>query len=214
MAVDLTIATWIWGNKYTGAYLGRLQRGIQKHLPLPYRFLIFEPYPGDEKYFAGCFVRLRMFSRQFQKFYCIAPGTRLVCLDLDVIVTGQLAPLFDRKESFVILGGANAANPCPFNGSVMMLRVGEHPEVWDEFNLERARKIPFYEFPDDQGWLHHMLPNAATWKCGSASGIYAFRKPGWPKDDKLPRDARLVAFPGKRDPAQFLHVPWIKEHWI
>jgi hypothetical protein len=85
--------------------------------------------------------------------------------------------------------------------------------LWDEFSIEKATKIPFYEFPDDQGWIHAMVPKAASWPCGPASGIYAFRKPGWPKDDKLPADARLVCFPGARDPSQFQHLPWIREHW-
>jgi hypothetical protein len=213
MAIDLTIATWIWGTKYGGHYLARLRYAVQCKLKQRHRFVIFEPYPGDEKLFPGCFVRLRMFSQHFQKLYCIDPGSRVVCLDLDLIVTGELDPLFDRTESLVILKGANAANPCPFNASVLMFRAGEHRYLWDDFSLEAAAKIPQYEFPDDQGWIHFNDPSAAVWQCGSPSGIYAFRKPGWPKDDKLPADARIVAFPGKRDPAQFTHLPWVRQYW-
>src|SRR5262245_7269244 len=110
MAIDLTIATWFWGTKYRGDYISRLQYGLKKHLKEPHRFVVFEPYPGDEKLYAGCLCRLRMFSHHFQKHYCLEPGTRLVCLDLDLIITGWLDALFDRSESFVILQGANAAN--------------------------------------------------------------------------------------------------------
>src|SRR5262245_57223052 len=108
MAIDLTIATWIWGKKYAGHYLARLRYAVQKKVKQPHRFVVFEPYPCDEKLFAGCFVRLRMFSPRFQNYYCISPGTRIVCLDLDLIITGILDPLFDRTEPFVILQGANA----------------------------------------------------------------------------------------------------------
>jgi hypothetical protein len=209
----LTIATWIWGTKYSGYYIERLKHGIRRNLKQWHRFVVFEPFPGDEKLFPGCFVRLRMFSKIFQNYYCIEPESHLICLDLDLIVTGELDPLFDRDESLVIFQGANAANPCPFNGSVIMVQAGKHHELWDEFSLEKATTIPFYEFPDDQGWIHHMMPNAAGWECGPASGIYAFRKPHWPKNDQLPTDARMVAFPGARDPSQFAHLPWIKEHW-
>src|SRR5262245_18421382 len=213
MAVTLTVATWIWGRKYSGQYIARLKRGLQRGLKQPYRFVLFEPLPGDERFFDGCLVRLRMFSPTFQKYYGIEPGMRLVCLDLDLIITGEVDPLFDRPESFVILAGANAGNPCPFNGSVMMLRTGEHARLWDDFSLNRVQGIPYYEFPDDQGWIHYVLPKAATWKAGAASGIYAFKKPGWPAGDKLPADARMVCFPGKRDPSQFTHLPWVQEHW-
>jgi hypothetical protein len=209
----LTVATWIWGEKYTGEYIARLKYAVHKNLRQKHRFVIFTPFPGDEKFFSGCFVRLRMFSEGFQKFYCIERGTRVVCLDLDLIVTGELDPLFDRTEPLVILKGANAANPCPFNCSVLMFRAGEYAELWNDFNLEEAATIPQYEFPDDQGWIHFKAPSAAVWQCGQASGIYAFRKPGWPKDDRLPADARIVAFPGKRDPAQFVHLPWVQKYW-
>jgi hypothetical protein len=121
--------------------------------------------------------------------------------------------LFDRPESFVILQGANSANPNPFNGSVFMLRAGEHADVWSEFSVDAAGKVPFYAFPDDQAWFHARMPNAAGWKVGAASGVYAMGKPGWPNGTSLPRDARLVVFPGHRDPSQFTHLDWVREHW-
>jgi hypothetical protein len=94
-----------------------------------------------------------------------------------------------------------------------MLRAGAHPEVWLDFSLDAARKVPYYAFPDDQGWIWHKLPNAEGWRCGPESGIWSFRKRGWPKDDKLPEGARIVAFPGSRDPSMFTHLDWMKEHW-
>src|SRR5262245_32279633 len=208
----LVVSTWIWGKKYGGHYIARLQYGVRKNLRQDHRFLVVNPSPGDERLYAGCFCRLRMFSPAFQREHGINPGDRLVCLDLDNVITGPLDPVFERDESFVILGGANAANPCPFNGSVMMLRAGEHADVWSEFSLEAAHRIPFYEFPDDQGWIHHRLPGAATWQAGRSSGIYGFHKPGWPKGtDKLPEGARMVCFIGGRDPSQFRHLSWIAE---
>jgi hypothetical protein len=95
-----------------------------------------------------------------------------------------------------------------------MLRAGCHGEIWDTFSLAAAKAVPYLDFPDDQGWIHHKLPKAATWHVGPSSGIYAFGKAGWPNDNKLPVDARIVAFPGKRDPAQFIDtVPWIAMAW-
>jgi hypothetical protein len=79
--------------------------------------------------------------------------------------------------------------------------------------MDAITKLKRYEFPDDQGWFWAKIPHAATWKVGSSSGIYAFRKPGWPIGDRLPDGAKIVAFPGHRDPAQFTHLPWLKEHW-
>jgi hypothetical protein len=210
----LTVSTWLWGRKYGDQDVARLRAGIARHLKQDHhRFVVFRPEPEDEflTRIPGCFARLRMFDPAWQARHAIVD--RLVCVDLDVVVTGELDRLFDRPEPFVILGGANAANPCPFNGSLMMLRPGYRPDVWEDFSIDAARQMPFYEFPDDQGWLHHKIPDAATWQAGPESGIFAFKKPGWPNGDDLPTDARLVVFPGWRSPAKFSHLPWVKEHW-
>jgi hypothetical protein len=210
----LIVSTWMWGKKYGGHYIARLQYGVRKHLKRNHRFLVFNTFPGDEPLLPGCMVRLRMFSPVFQRAHGINDGDRVVNLDLDLIVTGPLDPLVERDEPLIILSGANAANPCPFNGSVIGFRAGDdNADLWLDFSLDAARSIPRFEFPDDQGWIHLKRPDAATWTVGPSSGIYAFKKPGWPTGDKLPADARVVCFPGKRDPSQFVHLPWVAEHW-
>lgn len=224
----LTIVTWLWGDKYSGDDVRKLRAGFRRHLETPNRFVCvtdraetFDPdimtapiWSGDIHLtkIKGCFARLRMFDPEWQE--AIAPGCdRIVCCDLDAIVTGPLDPLFDRPEPFVILGGANAVNPCPYNGSLMMLRPGHHANVSRDFTLAAAERVPKHEFPDDQGWLWHMIPNAATWRAGPESGVYAFLKPGWPKGSELPADARMVVFPGWRSPEKFKHLPWVQQHW-
>lgn len=207
----LIVVTWCWGTKYGNEDVRKVHSGFSRHLKQEHRFFVAQPLAGDVV--DGCFCRLRMFDPAWQKMNDIGDGDRIVCVDLDVVVTGELDPLFNRAETFMILQGANASNPCPFNGSLMMLRAGCHHGVWDDFSLDAAYAAPFYEFPDDQGWIHHKLPNASGWKVGSQSGVYAFHKPGWPKGDALPSDARMVVFPGWRSPEKFKHLPWVKQNW-
>lgn len=209
----LTICTWLWGDKYSQDDVRKLRAGVERNLNQEHRFLVCFPTHGDVELtkIPGCFARLRMFDAGWQSAYTDAE--RFVCIDLDVVITGPLDPLFNRAENFCILQGANAANPCPYNGSLWMLRAGYRPDVWSDFSIEAAGKVPFYEFPDDQGWLHHKLPNAAGWNVGSQSGVYAFQKPAWPRGDDLPADARMVVFPGWRSPEKFKHLPWVQENW-
>ena len=229
----LTVCTWFWGNKYGVEYVHRLARGLRRHIAEPYRFIVVTDdvngkgveaivnQPADAAWpiedqellkVQGCFARLRMFDPKWQMRHGITG--RLVCIDLDAIITGELGSLFLRPEPFLILQGANASNPCPYNGSVWMLRAGYRPDVWDDFSLEAAAKVPFYAFPDDQAWMAHKLPGENGWQAGERSGVYAFKKPGWPKGDDLPKGARIVCFPGKRDPSQFTHLQWVKDHWL
>lgn len=234
MATMLTICTWLWGDKYGLNDVERLAAGLARNLSIPYRFrcITNEPkrfdgrdilaWPIDDKrvndllLVKGCFARLKMFDQAWQKAHQIGYSSddRLACIDLDVVITGQLDTIFNHLElSFAIVQGANSSNPCPYNGSLFMLQPGVHQDVWLDFSLEAAKKIPFYEFPDDQGWLAHKIPGAPMWQVGPGSGIYAFQKPGWPKGDALPADAKLVVFPGWRSPNKFKHLPWIKKHW-
>lgn len=173
-----------------------------------------EVQPIEDRDLIGraCFCRLRQFDPDWQKRHGF--DDRIVGLDLDAIITGQLDPLFDRQESFLILKGANAVNPNPFNASVTMLRPGYHAGVWKTFSMDAAKMIRFHEFPDDQGWIWHRLPDATGWNVGRSSGIYGFEKPGWPRGSySLPPGARIVAFIGRRKPSQYTGLPWVTRYW-
>lgn len=219
----LIVSTWLWGAKYGQEYVDRLRESIKRNLKQPFEWRIFTPEPEDATLVGkGCFCRLRMFDPAWQAKQGIEPGTRIVLIDLDTVITGPLDALFDRPEPYLILHGGNAHNPCPYNGALQMLRAGAHANVWEDFSLEAAAKVPFFQFTDDQGWIWHKLPQAAGWECGPKSGVYVFRKPGWPgwkdirdalHDNAISIDARMVTFSGKRQPADFTHLTWIKDHW-
>lgn len=222
----ITIACWLWGHdKYSEIDVERLRLGVSRHLQRDHRFLCITDRVGKDYYHPmrqedlhllsqprGYLVRLRMFDPAWQAE--IGLEDKLVCMDLDSVVTGPLDPLFERNEDFVILQGANAANPCPYNGSLLMLRAGCNSYLWHEFNLAELSKVPRYEVVDDQAWYAYKKPNAAGWKAGKESGVYAFHKPGWPAGDNLPADARLVVFPGWRSPAKFARLPWVNKYWV
>jgi len=211
----LVIGTWFWGEKYPTYYVDRLRAGVARNLKQDYEFRVFSPEPEDAYLTEtpGCLCRLRTFDPDWQEAQGIEPGDRIVTLDLDLIVTGPLDPLFNAVDPFKILMGANSANPCPYNGSVWMLRAGYRPDVWADFSLEAIKASPKYEYHDDQGWMAFKLPRENGWRVGPSSGIYAFKKPGWPGGDELPKDARIVAFPGWRDPNDVKHLDWVKQHW-
>lgn len=225
-----TVMTWLWGDRYHRVYVERLMAGFKRHMRSDYRFVIMsDAYNwgrlpiGCEAYQIprsvvpltfekGCLSRLIMFDPEFQELHGIRG--KLISIDLDTVITGPLDPVFDRPEPFVILQGVNSRNPCPYNGSLMLITPGVHPEVWSEFSVEASKAAPYDEFPDDQAWIAHKVPGAAGWLPGNESGVYAFAKPGWPPYSlEVPHGARIVTFPGKRDPSQYMNLNWIRKHW-
>jgi hypothetical protein len=215
----LTVVTWRWGKKYSPEHVSRLKAGVARNLAIPHRFICITDQadtPGDtlpiedEALLSvrdGCYCRLRMFDPAWQLRHGIE---RLVCLDLDMVITGPLGPLFDRPEPFMIRHGGHW-NPCKFNGSVMAIARCARPEIWKEFTVEKADKFDFEGGVwrgSDQTWIAHMAPDAPGWT--HADGIYGYKKRGWP--GYLPSDARIVTFNGRRDPSSQTER-WVAQHW-
>lgn len=158
----------------------------------------------------SCYRRLKVFSAEAGALF----GERFVCIDLDVVITGPLEPLFDRPEDFVIWG--DTAPRTWYNGSLFMLRAGARRQVWEQFDPARspAAALAAGQFGSDQAWISHCLgPNEARW--GKDDGVFSYRVHLQPKGSHLPRGARVVVFHGKVDPwsPQAQRVPWIKAHY-
>ena len=227
----LNVVTWFWGTKYDEMDVAKWAAGVTRNLRQHHRLLVFtdrtlEGLPKSVEQIEikdqnssmmdrSCFCRLRIFDRATQRQFGLSD--RIACIDLDAIMVANMDDLFNNNEDLMILKGANSSNPNPFNCSVMMLKAGKHHEVWDDFTVESAKAVPYYEFPDDQGWIWHKLPRASGWKVGSSSGIYAFQKPGWPSvtmRDTLPAYAKIVCFVGSKKPHQYAgRLSWLDLHW-
>lgn len=224
----LNVVCWYWGDRYPVEYVQKLAAGFKRHLRQPHRFAVVSEdgrvkLDGVESWaikntelippnlWPSCVVRMRLFDSAWQANNGIMPGERIVDVDIDSVVTGPLDPLFDRPEPFTILQGINSTNPNPFNGSLWMVRAGYRPEAWTDFSLEALTKLPHHWRPSEQDWMYHKFPDAAAW--GPKDGVYGFKKKGWyGRRDDLPKNARLVTFPG-RDPAKYAEVPWVKQNW-
>lgn len=224
------VVAFMWGQKYGVEYVDRLAAGLRRQMRHRFRFVVVAENPETRRLkvqtipipkqdmplltVPGCFARLRLFDPVWQEQNHFYEGDKILSLDLDLIITGSLRPLLEQigDATFKILQDVNTSNPCPYNGSVWMLRAGTHRNVWYDFSLAAARKVPFFEFPDDQGWFAAKIPDAGAWT--AKSGVYAFQKRGWPLGNELPPNAAIVAFPGSRDPSKFTHLPWVQKHWL
>lgn len=157
----------------------------------------------------SCYRRLRLFHPDAAQWF----GARIVSMDLDCVITGDLRPLVQWPEDYV--GWSDPQRPTQYNGSMTLLRTGARPEVWLGFDPERSPAAAKAAgcAGSDQGWVSHCLgPGEAQWT--RADGVYSYRM------DKLdakplPENARVVFFHGKTDPwsPEAQQLDWVRQHY-
>lgn len=159
----------------------------------------------------SCYRRLRAFSTEARDWF----GDRFVSVDLDCVIVGDMAPLWNRPEEFIIWGsGTDKRVWC--NGSMWMMTAGSRRQVWDTFNAKTSPGLAKRagHFGSDQGIIGHVLgKKEAMWT--TKDGVYSYRVHLNGGSKQLPGDARIVFFHGQFDPwqARCLAVPWIAEHY-
>lgn len=160
----------------------------------------------------SCYRRLKLFSQEAKDII----GERFVCLDLDVVITGDLSPLWDRTEEFVALESATVSPRYRYNGSMLMMTAGSRVKVWNDFHPISSPKITkgLGWFGSDQAWISYRLGDGeATW--GTADGVYSYRIHIAPKNNVLPKNAKLVVFHGIDDPWEHKAqgFDWVRANW-
>lgn len=158
----------------------------------------------------SCYRRLKLFSLEAATLI----GPRFVSLDLDCVITGDMAPVWDRPEDFVIWGATNPTTS--YNGSMMLMTAGARPKVWTTFDPATSpRKAKAAQcWGSDQGWISYCLgPNEKKWT--QADGVYSWRNDIKPKRATLPSAARIVFWHGRDDPWGTIgqSTNWVREHW-
>jgi hypothetical protein len=235
--MPVSVVCWKWRPRpgYRSTFgpetVNTLRAMVARHFPHKHRFICVtddkhgidsrvEVLP-DWKDFASipspfggknpsCYRRLRMFSPDIASAF----GERFVSMDLDTVITGDLTPLWDRPEDFVIYGDTNKKTP--YNGSLMLLTAGARPQVWTTFNPstspQESRRAG--KFGSDQAWISHCL-GAGEAKWTKRDGVYSFRN-DLQKARTLPDNCKIAVFDGQHDPwSDFAmkQFPWVREHY-
>jgi hypothetical protein len=231
----LSVVCWKWTqpnyrSKFGPETVNTLRAMVTRHYPNPHRFICvtddakginadIEIVPlwtefshlrnpsGDRN--PSCYRRLRAFAPDAREYF----GDRFVSVDLDVVITGDLRPVWDRPEDFVIFG--DTSEQTPFNGSMFMMTAGARSQVWTSFDPVKSPRLTQRArlFGSDQAWIRHCLgKREAVWTVND--GVYSFRK-HIQATGKLPADAKMVVFHGKPDPWEpsAQQLPWVKAHY-
>lgn len=233
-----TVLCWKWQTPgYRSAYgpetVNALRQMVAAHYPEPHRFVCVTDDPTgldpevvvvpDRKDFAdvpsphggknpSCYRRLRIFAPDAGEVF----GPRFVALDLDCVIVGDLRPLWNRPEDFVIWGDTNPKTF--YNGSMVLMTAGARRQVWEQFDPVRSPRLSRAAgcFGSDQGWISYCLgPGEAKWT--REDGVYSFRNDVQPSNlSRLPANARIVMFHGRHDPWDDYvqtNCPWVRTHY-
>lgn len=219
-------------SRYEPATVNTLRRMVERNYRKPHRFICVtddgegldpqvEVVPlwddhaelPNPSFSTGpsCYRRLKVFSRDIGAVL----GERFICLDLDTVITGDIAPLLDRTEDFI--AWRNPDPRWPLNGSMFMLTAGARPQVWESFDPHSspARSHSAGCKGSDQGWMSFVLGKGeATWD--KADGVYSYDQHLRKLGNVLPLNARMVMFHGAMDPWHpNVHkcAPWVRRHY-
>jgi hypothetical protein len=246
----ITVCLWDWGKRYGVEHVVTMQSMLRRHLRLPHEVVCItdrpKSIPSDIRTFDVKHTILPPDTKCLRRMWLYAGprpkgrpwpgdlGTRLLQLDLDMVLTDDITPLVDRPEPFVILKGESTRQPYrphgwAYNATVMLLDAGARRDVYETYAKD-PRGVAVAANRDgwdvttnsDQGIATYLLKDTppAIWTIDD--GIYAYRGIAGPdgmKDTGLPMGCRIVSFHGRSgkrhpgDPTLQARSPWIKEHW-
>lgn len=232
-----TVVCWQWQppkgyrSVFTAESVRILRNMVRRYYPSPHRFVCVTDTPKDidrdietiqlwpdhalvpsphGAHNPSCYRRLKVFAPDAGEMF----GERVISMDLDTVITGDLAPLFDRPEDFVIWGQTDFPKTTWYNGSLWSLKTGTRTQVWTQFDPKRSPALAKGAGArgSDQGWIGYILgKKEATF--GQADGVYSYRVHVRPNANRLPENARVVNFHGRMDPWSYecQKVEWIRE---
>lgn len=214
----ISIITFLWGTRYTPDHVNTLARMVARNYSSPHRFIVVTNIAGayddsietvyDRADFANissphgphavsCYRRLRLFEADAGDRF----GERIVQLDLDTVIVGDMTDLWGRAfaAGLDFVGWRDPLYAKQICGSMFALRAGAHPDVWAGFKRDPGRARALAERAgyrgSDQAWISYCIPDALKW--GPLDGAYSYRldcKAG------LPKGARIVFFHGREKP--------------
>jgi hypothetical protein len=159
----------------------------------------------------SCYRRLKLFDPAIASLL----GERFLAIDLDCIITGDLTPIVDRADDFVMYGDTNPKTH--YNGSLILMTAGARAKVWETFDPKASPRKAYQSgcFGSDQGWISYCL-GGGEHKFTKAEGVYSYRN-DIKQMDRLPADARIVVFHGDQKPwtpqVQSQHA-WVRTHYM
>lgn len=205
----LNVICWKWDGtrSYDPEHVNVLHYSVRKHCPADMRFWCItdnpeglhkdiltydinlidrrDILPGEH---GNTCVKLWAFSAEAAQ----AIGGRIMVLDIDAIVCGDLGRLLKRKEDFVGWRDTHKFGHCRYQGGLYLMTAGTRAHVWDTFGGHESRleaRAQGYS-GNEQAWMSYIMGKEAYFT--RADGIWKQNA----YDRAKPRDAVVIQYNG------------------
>lgn len=214
----ITIACVNVGSKYPRHYVDILRRSVKHHLTKEHRFVCLTDnarhYPEIDTVDITSLNLPRWWSKM--ALFCpeIRGAGRVLYLDLDMVVCGDLAPLLEVENEFAIcenftrLGG-NSIWPCLYGSCAMVFQNGWGLNIWNQFWNDRHALMDECAATGDQMAIQMLHPHAALLQPLLPANFFLHYRDLGPEQ---PEGTSVVVFGGRRNPDN-CDIEWVRSHW-
>jgi hypothetical protein len=227
----LSVVCWKWGSLFSAEYVLKLHSMLTRHLHLPHRlFCVTDdsrgidqskveivPMPHELREEKRCRRRMWQLSAERVALF----GSRMLSIDLDVVIVKDITPLINRPEQLVCWK-VTYANV--YSGSLMLMDTGVLDGAWRRYQRdpEGFIKSTGERNASDQALINQHLKFYKVPHWTETDGIKTFFGAGYEKfrginaqTRVLPPNTRIVVL-GSADKHLLdeQRLPWIREHWV
>lgn len=203
------------GGIYDAEWVGKLQRGVKRHLSSDHRFACLSDVdvPCERiklnHNWPGWWAKCELFAPWVVK------GPTLY-LDLDSVITGSMDWIHGIEGSFAMLRSFhNDAAMCPVGSGVMWFKDRAPTSVYEKF-----AKAPYFwmrhhkehqdrTYVGDQAFIFDEMRHSISFLPNAAAGIVSYK---YHCKDGLPDKASVVCFHGAPRPNE-IKADWMTQAW-
>lgn len=204
-------------SQLVSTYVNNLYYGVKRFANQLFKFVCFtnESIPDldsgiETREFLihtkiGVLPRLYMFSKDAGLF-----GHQVLCLDLDIVITGKLDTLMNYRGRFC--SRSSFANPDKIDGDVMSFQAGKLTELlfWNPFIFDKEWAIEYTQ-GQERKWMQLIADDWAD-RWTTPGEIVSYRRHAKDWKDEVPKGVSIVSFHGHPRPHQ-VEREWLKRYW-
>jgi len=214
-----------WGTQYGPEYVNCIYAMVERNITPPFRVICLTDNPEG--------IREEVVCRGLPELGCPRPtnapgkwpktalwGPTLfdlkgvaLFIDLDVVITGNLDPFFSYGRPEDVILARNWVKPFERLGqtSIFRFEIGRHGYMLENFRKDPEGIAGKYQF--EQRYVTNCVEGGIKfWPHGWVRHFRMDCLGPWPlrylRPPKLPKNARVVIFPGKPDPADAILGRW------